>query len=70
MDNSETTSTKAVVASATATVLAFLTSLQVALQTGGAVTGDEWVAIAIATVTALGGVFGATWVAPANRPKE
>lgn len=65
----ETTATKAVVAGVSATVLAFLGSLQVAL-TDGNVTGTEWVAVAIATVAALGGTFGFTYVAPANKPKE
>jgi len=63
------TSTKAKFAAATATVLAFLTGLGVALE-DGAVTGQEWVTIAIATVTALGGTFGVTYAAPANKPKE
>lgn len=65
----EYTSTKAKVAAVTATVLAFLGSLQVAL-TDGSVSTEEWVTVAIATVGALGAVFGATWVAPANKPKE
>jgi hypothetical protein len=65
----ETTSTKAVVAAAAATVLAFLGSLQVALTSDNVVTGSEWVTVAIATVAAVGGVFGFTYTAPANKPK-
>lgn len=62
------TSTKAKVAAVTATVLAFLGSLQVAIS-DGSVTTAEWITVAIATVGALGGVFGATYAAPANKPK-
>lgn len=57
---------KAWVAGGSATVLAFLGGLTVALE-DNVVTGQEWVTIAGVTVTAFAGVFASTYAAPANR---
>lgn len=63
------TSTKAIAAGVTGTLVSFLTGLGTALQTPG-VTDQEWVAIALATVLGGAGAFGITWSAPANRPLQ
>jgi hypothetical protein len=65
----EFTSTKARWAAVTAGLVAFGGSLQTAL-VDNAVTASEWVTIGLATVVAVGGVFGFTYAAPANRPKN
>lgn len=62
------TSTKAIAASVTAVVTTFLSTLAVALE-DGAVTQNEWLTVAIATVGAVGAAFGVVHAAPANRPK-
>lgn len=61
------TSTKAIAAGVTGTLVAFLTSLGTAVQTPG-ITDQEWVAVALATVLGGAAAFGITWNAPANRP--
>lgn len=63
----KTTASKAVVGAAVATAVAFLGALSTALD-DGAVSGQEWVIIALATVIALGGV-GGTVYGVTNRPK-
>ena len=62
------TKTKAVVASVVAVVTTFLTGVSVALE-DGAVSQNEWLTVAIATVGAFGAVFAGTYAAPANKPK-
>lgn len=64
----KTTATKAWFAGAIATVVAFLGAL-ITAATDNVVTGQEWLVVALATVTALGGVAGGTYLAPANREK-
>jgi hypothetical protein len=53
---------KAVAAGATGTAVAFLSALGVAMP--GGVTGEEWVAIALATVIGMAAAFGITWATP------
>lgn len=60
---------KAWIAGGSATVLAFLGGLAVAME-DNTITGQEWVTIAAVTVTAFGGVFGSTYAAPANKVVE
>lgn len=60
------TTNKAWAAGITATVLAFLTGLSTALD--GGVTAQEWITIAIATITTGAGAFGVTWAVP-NQPR-
>lgn len=60
-------STKAIAAGVTGTLVAFLTGLATAVQSPG-VTDQEWVAVALATVLGGAAAFGITWNAPANRP--
>lgn len=60
------TSTKAIAGGVAGTLVAFLTGLSTALQTGG-VTEQEWVTVALATVLGGAAAFGLTWASPANR---
>lgn len=62
-----TTATKAWVGSAITVALGGLGAVAVAL-TDNVVTVQEWVTIAVATLTAAGGVFGGVYAA-VNRPK-
>lgn len=63
------TKTKAIVAAVTSVVTTFLSTLAVALE-DGAVSQNEWLTVAIATVGAVAAVSGAVYAAPANRPVE
>lgn len=56
---------KAVAATIATVAVSFLGALGVAI-TDGAVSGEEWVTIAIATILATGLVGGATFVTPAK----
>lgn len=57
---------KAIAALVATPVVAFLSALGVALQTGNVVDGGEWVTIAIATIVSTGLVGGATYAVPAK----
>lgn len=63
------TKTKAIVAAVTSVVTTFLSTLAVALE-DGAVSQNEWLTVAIATVGAVAAVSGAVYASPANRPVE
>lgn len=68
VEEPKTKATKAILGAAVATVVAFLGALSTALD-DNVVTGQEWVTIALATVTALGGVGGVVY-AVRNKPKS
>lgn len=53
---------KALASGAVATVVTFLTSLQIAMS--GGVTGEEWVGIALGTVIGAAAGFGITYATP------
>lgn len=67
VETPKTKATKAILGAAVATAVAFLGALSTALD-DGAVTGQEWISIALATIIALGGVGGLVYAIP-NRPK-